>query len=110
MDSSLIQTLFNFITNNIFAIIYIFAIAEIFLVVSIFKLIKRHELVLMDISDNLTKGFKDAPDKDSTFGVHEKIESALDFIKKKTLANDAVKEEFSRNASSISQRPLYNRH
>ena len=77
MDSSLIQTLFNFMTNNIFGIIYGFVILEIFLVVNIFLMMKQHQSVLKDASDNMVKGFADAPDKDSTQSIHEKIETIL---------------------------------
>lgn len=110
MDSSLIQSLFSFATNNIFLIIFLFAAAEIYLVVSIFLLVKRHELVLLDVSDNLCKGFLDAPDKDSTQNIHEKIQSALDFITNKISSDTSFKEEFAKNAKSIGQRPFYNRH
>ncbi len=94
MDSSLIQNLFNFITNNIFIIIYLFAIVEVFLVVSIYRMMKTHESILVDVSDNLLKGFSDAPDKDSTQSTHEKIESSLEFISNKISANPEFKDEF----------------
>lgn len=110
MDSSLIQSLFNFLTNNIFAIIYLFAAIEIFLIVNIFVLMRKHESVLIDVSDNLLKGFKDAPDKDSQQNIHERIESALDFIYHKISKNPELKEDFVRNANSITQRPYYSRH
>lgn len=110
MDSSLIQTLFNFITNNIFIIIYVFAIVEIYLVVNVFLMMRKHESVLLDVSDNLLKGFSDAPDKDSSQNIHEKIESALDFISNKIAANPELKKDFMKNAQKISQRPFYSRH
>ena len=75
MDSSLIQNLFNFMTNNIFYIIYGFALVEVYLVISVFRMMRDHGKVLADVSDNLLKGFSDAPDKDSTQSIHEKIES-----------------------------------
>lgn len=110
MDSSLIQNLFNFITNNIFYIIYGFAIVELYLVVSIYKLMRDHGKILADVSDNLLKGFADAPDKDSTQSIHEKIESSLEFIGNKLADNPEFKENFVKNASKIGQRPIYGRH
>tara|TARA_Y100000768_G_C23988657_1_gene690613 strand:- start:4385 stop:5008 length:624 start_codon:yes stop_codon:yes gene_type:complete len=110
LDTSLIQSLFNFLTDNIFPIIYLFAIVEIFLIINIFFLMKKHESVLLDVSDNLLKGFKDAPDKDSGQNVHERIEAALDYIYHKISHNPELKSDFVRNANSISQRPYYSRH
>ena len=110
MDSSMIQSLFNFITNNIFIIIYLFVAVEIYLVASVFFLMKRHELLLLDVSDNLLKGFKDAPDKDSSQSINERIRSALDFITQKISDNPTVRSEFAKNANLIGQRPVYNRH
>lgn len=110
MDSSLIQSLFSFLSNNIFAIIYLFAIVEIYLVVQIYFDMKKHEGALSDVSDNLLKGFKDAPDKDSTQNVHEKIQAALDYINKKVTTSDEFRVEFAKNASSVSRRPFYARH
>lgn len=110
MDSSLIQNLFSFMTNNIFAIIYGFAAIEAYLVVSVFFMLRRHENVLLDVSENLLKGFADAPDRDSAQSMSERIESSLEFITNK-ISNDAsLRKEFGKNASKISQRPLYNRH
>lgn len=110
MDASLIQSLFNFITNHIFGIIFIFAGVEIYLCFSIFFMMRRHEDILLDVSDNLVKGFKDAPDKDSTQSVHEKIQTTLDYIKEKVSSDIEIKKEFAKNANSVTQRPIYNRH
>jgi biopolymer transport protein ExbB/TolQ len=110
MDSSLIQSLFNFLTNNIFIIIFIFAAVEIFLIVNIFLMMKKHETILLDVSDNLLKGFKDAPDKNSLQNIHEKIESALDFIHHKISHSPELREDFIKNAQNISQRPNYSHH
>lgn len=106
----MIQSLFNFITNHIFGIIFIFAAVEIYLCISIFMMMKRHGDILLDVSDNLIKGFKDAPDKDSTQSVHEKIQTTLDYIKEKVANDIEIKKEFAKNAVSVSQRPIYNRH
>ena len=110
MDAYLIQRLFNFITNNIFAIIFLFAVVEVYLCISIFLMVKKHEDVLLDVSDNLVKGFKDAPDKDSTQSVHETIQATLDFIKHKVASNFETKKDFAKNASNVTQRSIYNRH
>lgn len=97
-------------TNNIFVIIYAFALVEIYLVVSIHLMMKKQEKVLVDISDNLLKGFSDAPDRDSELSTSEKIESSLEFITNKISQNPELKKDFGKNANKISQRPLYNRH
>jgi biopolymer transport protein ExbB len=110
MDSTLIQSLFNFLTNNIFIIIFIFAAVEIFLIFNIFIMMKKHESVLLDVSDNLLKGFKDAPDKDSTQSVHERIEGALDFIHNKISQSPEIKADFIKNVQTINQRPNYSHH
>jgi len=110
MDSSLIQSLFNFITNNIFVIIYAFAIVEVYLVVNVFLMMKKHQVMLSDVSDNLLKGFSDAPDKDSTLSPHERIEASLEFISNKITDKPELKADFRKNVSSISQRSIYSRH
>lgn len=110
MDSSIIQSLFSFITNNIFTIIYIFAAAEIFFVVRVYLMMKKHEDVLLDVSDNLVKGFKDAPDKDSTQNIHERIQGVLDYITDKMTNQPELKSEFGKNASNVSRRSMYDRH
>jgi biopolymer transport protein ExbB/TolQ len=102
--------LFNILTNNIFVIIYGFALIEIYLIASVFFMLKRHQLVLLDVTDNLLKGFSDAPDKDSTQHVHEKIQSALSFITNKLASHPEMKKDFHKNAERINERPFYNRH
>lgn len=109
MDQSL-HSLFNILTNNIFLIIYLFAAVEVYLVGSIFFMLRRHENVLLDVTDNLLKGFPDAPDKDSNQHVHEKIQGALIFITNKMSSNSLVKNDFGKNAEKINERPFYNRH
>lgn len=110
MDSSLIQNLFSFMTNNIFYIIYGFAAIETYLVISVFFMLKKHEKVLVDVSENLLKGFADAPDKDSGQSMSERIESSLEFITNKITTDASLRKEFGKNASKITQRPLYSRH
>ncbi len=110
MDSSLIQNLFNFITQNIFLIIYLFAAVEVYLVIAVFFMMKRHEQLLLDVSDNLLKGFSDAPDKDSSQTNNERIRATLDYIQHKIGTNLEFRKNFIQNASKVSQRPIYNRH
>ena len=110
MDSSLVQSLFGTVSDNIFIIIYFFFAVEIYLVVAIFSMLKRHENILMDVSDNLLKGFSDAPDKDSAQHAHEKIHGALQFVTNKMATNQQLKEAFQKNAEKIQERPFFNRH
>jgi biopolymer transport protein ExbB/TolQ len=97
-------------SNNIFTIIYLFALIEVILVSTIFILVKRHEKVLLDVCDNLLKGFRDAPDKDSTLTINERIQTALDFISYKIASNTEFQSDFVKNANKITQRPLFSRH
>ena len=110
MDTTLVQSLFTFLTNNIFAIIYGFALIEIYLVASIFFMMKRHENSMMDATDNLLKGFADAPDKDSSQHPHDKIQAALQFITNKMASNSELKKDFSKNAAKVQERAIYGRH
>lgn len=106
MDSSLIQSLFQVIANNIFVIIYLFVAVETALAVSIFLLMKKHELALQDVSTNLLKGFRDAPDKDSTANVHDNFQRSLDFMKYKISSDSTLKKSFSENAKGLGQRGI----
>lgn len=110
MDTSAVQTLFSFITNNIFPIIYVFAIIEVYLIFSIFFMIRRHETVLLDVSDNLLRGFSDAPDHDSNQNIHDKIQATLDYISNKISKEPDLKKDFAKNATKVAQRSLYGRH
>ncbi len=110
MDGSVIQSLFSFITENIFVIIFLFAAIEVVLIIMITLLSKKHETILSDVCDNLMKGFTDAPDKDSEQTINERIQAALDFIRRKVTQDPSVKYEFAKNAKNISKRPLYTRH
>ena len=82
-DSTVVKGFFDLITSNIFLIIYAFALVEVYLSVSVFVMLKKQSLRLNDATDNLIKGFTDAPDKDSALRLHEKIESSLRFITNK---------------------------
>jgi biopolymer transport protein ExbB len=110
VDTNFVQSLFSFITNNIFFIIYGFAAVEIYLVASIFFMLKRHESILVDVTENLLKGFSDAPDRDSSQHVHEKIQTALQFITNKISNHPQLKKDFCKNAERINERPSYSRH
>lgn len=110
MDSTLVQTLFNFMTQNIFVIIFIFVAVEVYLVGSIFVMLRRHENILLDVSDNLLKGFLDAPDKDSSAHIHERIQNALQYITDKISTDSSAKNDFRKNAERVNERRFYNRH
>lgn len=110
MDTSIVQSLFSFLTNNIFAIIYLFVIVEIYLVIAIFYMLRRHELYMQDATDNLLKGFSDAPDKDSSQHSHDKIQNALQYITNKIGQNADLKKEFCKNAGKVNERPVFGRH
>lgn len=110
MDSSLFQSLFTFMSNHIFTIIYLFVALEIYLVLSVFWMMKKHELTLVDAMDNLMKGFEDAPDKDSTLHSHEKIQSALQFVTTKIAHEPETKPHFSKNARRVNERAMFDRH
>jgi biopolymer transport protein ExbB/TolQ len=110
VDSSLIQSLFQIITSNIFVIIYLFVIVESAIAVGIFFMMKKHELVLQDVSANLLKGFRDAPDKDSTANIHDNFQRSLDFMKYKISSDPSMKKTFSENAKGLGQRSVLGRY
>lgn len=103
------QTLFSWMTENILVIIYSLAAIELYLVITIFAKMKKHEMVLLDVSDNLLKGFEDAPDKDSTQHTHEKIQAAIQFVTNKMADDPAIKKRFQQNAQRINERSFYTR-
>ena len=109
MDANIVQSLFSVLTDNIFLIIYGFAIVEIYMVGSIFFMLKGHESKLLDVADNLLKGFSDAPDRDSSQSAHEKIQAALQFINTKIANDRSFKLAFRRNAQKVNERQFYNR-
>lgn len=73
-------------------------------------MLKGHEGKLLDVADNLLKGFSDAPDRDSSQKAHEKIQAALQFINNKIASNPVHKLDFRKNAEKINERQFYNRH
>ena len=110
MSAGIVRSFFQLMTDNIFFIIYFFALLEVYLVGMILFLVRRHEKVLLDVADNLLKGFPDSPDRDSSQHIHEKIQTALEFIANKIAANSDFKKEFGKNAGRVNERPFYNRH
>lgn len=110
MDSSLFHSLFTFMNNHIFTIIYLFVALEVYLVLNVFWMMKKHELTLVDAMDNLMKGFEDAPDKDSTLHSHEKIQSALQFVTNKISHQPETKDHFAKNARRVNERAVLDRH
>jgi biopolymer transport protein ExbB/TolQ len=105
-----VQSLISLAANNIFPIIYLFVAVEIYLVAAVFFMIRRHEARLLDVTDNLVKGFPDAPDRDSSQHIHERIQSALQFITNKIASDPAFKNDFRQNAGRVNERPFYSRH
>jgi biopolymer transport protein ExbB/TolQ len=110
VDTSIVQGLFSFLTNNIYTIIYLFAVVEIYLVIAVFYMMKGHERSMQDATDNLLKGFADAPDKDSSQHTHEKIQNALQYITDKVAQNSDFKKDFCKNAGKVNERPVFGRH
>ena len=103
-------SLFNLLTEYITAIIYAFAVVETGLAVMIVWLIRAQGTRLKDATDNMVKGFVDAPDKDSTLSLHEKIESSLRFITNKIQVDPTAKEIVRQNAGKIAERSADNRY
>jgi biopolymer transport protein ExbB/TolQ len=110
MNSEIIKNLFTLMTENIFPIIYIFAAIEVYLVITIFILLRKHDKTLIDATDNLLKGFEDAPDKDFQLHAHEKIQNSLQFISHKLKSTPEIKQKLWNNAQKITERPNYNKH
>lgn len=110
METELIKGLFTLLSNNIYGIIYFFVLVEIYLVAAIFYMMRKHERILSDVVDNLVKGFPDAPDKDSNQHIHEKIQTALQFITSKIDLDSQMRQRFAKNVEKINERPFYTRH
>jgi biopolymer transport protein ExbB/TolQ len=95
---------FVFFNDYIYHIIFTFVIIEVFLSGSIYYLLKRQGMRLNDATDNLLKGFNDAPDKDSGLYTQEKIESSLRFITNKIKSDTTAKEIIRKNAGKVAER------
>jgi len=109
-DTEVVKGLFDVITSNIFLIIYLFAAVELYLSLSVFYLLRRQTVRLNDATDNMIKGFTDAPDKDSTLRLHEKIESSLRFITNKIKEDENARELIKTNAGKLAERSSDNRY
>jgi biopolymer transport protein ExbB/TolQ len=73
-------------------------------------LLKRQAARLNDATDNLLKGFTDAPDKDSVLHVQEKIESSLRFITNKIKSDEKARQIIRSNAGKVAERSSDNRY
>lgn len=103
-------SLFNLLTEYITVIIYVLAVIEAGLTITIFWLIRAQGIRLKDATDNMVKGFVDAPDKDSSLSLHEKIESSLRFIANKIQVDPHSKAIVRENAGKIAERSSDNRY
>lgn len=110
MDSQVVHSIFSFMTKHIFSIIYLFAAIEVYLVIAVYYMMKRHEKSMIDATDNLLKGFSDAPDKDHRQHSHEKIQSALEYMTNKIAANAEMKKLFCKNAEKVTEKATHGRH
>jgi biopolymer transport protein ExbB/TolQ len=110
VEGSLVQSLFGFLSDHIFTFIYGFAAIEIYLIFSLHQMIRKHELVLLDVSDNLLKGFRDSPDQNSNSGIHDRIQGTLEYISQKVTSSPETKKDFAKNANKISQKNLHGQH
>jgi biopolymer transport protein ExbB/TolQ len=104
------MTIFSILTGQITTIIYIVAIVETCLAVAILWLIRTQGIRLKDATDNMVKGFVDAPDRDSSMSLHEKIESSLRFIINKIQVEPKAKEIVRQNVGKIAERSSDNRY
>lgn len=104
------ESLFDFMTDYIYHAIYLLAAIEVYLILSIYFLIQSQSMRLHDATENLTKGFMDAPDKDSSLMLHEKVESSLRFIANKIQIDQAAKEAIRINAGKLNERSADNRY
>ncbi len=103
-------SLFNLLTEYIVFIIYVVAVIETLLALGIVWQVRSQGIRLKDATDNMVKGFVDAPDKDSTLSLHEKIESSMRFITNKIQVDPAAKEIVRQNVGKITERSGDNRY
>lgn len=109
-EGTKLVSLFNLLTEHIVTLIFAVAVIELGLTGLILWLIKSQAIRLRDATDNMVKGFVDAPDKDSTMRLHEKIESSLRFIANKIQSEPESKEIVRRNVGMITERSSDNRY
>jgi biopolymer transport protein ExbB/TolQ len=101
-------SLFDFMSQYIFHVIYILAAIEVYLTASVYFMIQGTRL--SDATENLIKGFHDAPDVDSSLKLNEKVESSLRFITNKIQVDPAAKEVIRANAGKLTERSADNRY
>ena len=104
------ESLFDFMSQYIFHVIYILAAVEVYLTASVYFMIRRQGVRLSDATKNLIKGFNDAPDVDSSLKLSEKVESSLRFITNKIQVDPAAKEIMRENAGKLTERSADNRY
>jgi biopolymer transport protein ExbB/TolQ len=103
-------TLFDFMSEYIYHVIFILAAIEVYLTASVYFMIRRQGTRLSDATENLIKGFHDAPDVDSTLKLTEKVESSLRFITNKIQVDPEAKEVIRANAGKLTERSADNRY
>ena len=104
------ESLFDFMSQYIFHVIYILAAVEVYLTASVYFMIRRQGVRLSDATKNLIKGFNDAPDVDSSLKLSEKVESSLRFITNKIQVDLGAKETIRENAGKLTERSADNRY
>ncbi len=97
-------------TDPVSLVIFTLAIIEAYFTFTILFMIRRQGTRLNDATDNLIKGFDDAPDKDSTLNISEKVESSLRFITNKIQIDADAKEVIRKNAGKLTERSADNRY
>lgn len=102
--------IFSLLTGQITTIIYVLAVVEACLAIAILWSIRAQGIRLKDATDNMVKGFVDAPDRDSSMSLHEKIESSLRFITNKIQVEPKAREIVRENAGKIAERSSDNRY
>lgn len=105
-----IQSLFSIITNHIFEIIYAFAIIEVILVGVVVFRAKRQTTRLLDSVENLTRGFHDAPEKDSSMTNHERIQSMIQYVQNKMLTDEDSRGVILNSVSKQNEKSAANRY
>jgi biopolymer transport protein ExbB/TolQ len=103
-------SLFDLMSYYIYYVIFILAAVEVYLTASVYFMIRRQNMRLSDATENLIKGFNDAPDVDSTLKLAEKVESCLRFITNKIQVSPEAKKIIRENAGKLTERSADNRY
>ena len=103
-------SLFDLMSYYIYYVIFILAAVEVYLTASVYFMIRRQNMRLSDATENLIKGFNDAPDVDSTLKLAEKVESCLRFITNKIQVSPEAKRIIRENAGKLTERSADNRY